>query len=1106
MTSKTKINTIHQFTPSMALGDSVSNAVLYIQKLLINFGFKSNIYVSRGDLDLNFKHDIAHIDEYNHAEEKILLYHHSIGHSKHDEIMMFKDKKIMIYHNITPAHFFKNKPYIQNLTILGREQLSSSAKFFIAAIGDSSYNCKELKYYNYKNVTVLTLLLDLDKQIKFKVNQNIIKKYQEFFNIIFVGRVVQNKAQHQLLDVAYALKNKGIENFKIHIIGGASEPLYMNYLQEYAKSLNILDVVSIKGKISDEALASYYTLADLYLSLSEHEGFGMPLVEAMKYDVPVIAYNTGGINTSLPEESLVEKKSPSFIAGEIIKLQNNPYKRVYLIKKQREKLSNFSNEQTKNKFALYLNKTLHTDIKIDEKKIKQKKSNYEIQGPFDSTYSLAIVNKSIANALQNQTKYNVKLYSTEGDGDFEPKLKSLDKATKSLALKKMQNVDITIRNLYPPRTNAMQGYHKIFGPYGWEESKFPTKYVEWFNTKLTIIFAMSNYVKNTLKDNGILIPIYTVGLIVEDILSAKASPLLFELPKGFKLLHISSCFPRKGVDVLLDAFDALADESISLIIKTFPNPHNKTIKYLERLDYVLEKQYEKNVYLYTKTNKEILLINKDISQNQIKYLYENADALVAPSFGEGFGLPNAEAMLLNLPVITTAYSGQTDFCTKNSSWLIDFDFEYAKTHMMLDNSVWVKPKVTSLIEQILLVQKEAESNTKKYKNKLEKAKQIILKKYSSKNVVAKIEHSIQSYPVTKPVQNIALFSSFNSKCGIAIYAKYLISSFEDEVIVLANDTDDKTAKDTSNILRCWKASRDTHDISDIKKHLKSKSITTLIIQYNFSFLPLETLGELLEFCKKNDIKTHLFLHSTQDVVTNLYVDSFKTIKTQMRKATKIYMHTLKDLNYLKSLGIFQNTFLTTHGINTKLTITQNTIKNKNPTLATFGFLLPHKGILELIDVTSKLHQKGLKVNLLLLTSLHTAPISKILLNQLKEKINRFKLSKYITLITKFLSEDEIVSKLSQVDKIIFNYQNTQESSSAAVRVGLLAKKEVITTPLDIFEDVDSIVTKTDAISVDELVKTIQLSLCKVYDTKKHTRFLEKNSWDTISKCFYNSIS
>jgi len=244
-------------------------------------------------------------------------------------------------------------------------------------------------------------------------------------------------------------------------------------------------------------------------------------------------------------------------------------------------------------------------------------------------------------------------------------------------LKSLKQIDITIRNTYPPRTNAMRGYHKIIGPYGWEESRFPKDFVENFNSRLTIVLCMSEYVKKVMTQNGVKIPIFVTGIGADHILKHGIKKIPYKLLDGFRLLHISSCFPRKGVDVLLDVFKDIAHLNISLTIKTFPNPHNNI------------KEQIKKLPLYVRN--KILLIDEELEPSQINYLYEKCDVLVAPSRGEGFGLPIAEAMLLQLPVVVTSYGGQMDFCTKENSWLIDYSFKKAKTHFDLSDSYWAEP-------------------------------------------------------------------------------------------------------------------------------------------------------------------------------------------------------------------------------------------------------------------------------------------------------------------------------------------------------------------------------------------------------------------------------
>ncbi len=350
-----KYKVINQFTPSVAFGDSVSNALLYTQRLLRKMGYESNIYIGSIRVDLNFKNDVYHINEYKENEEQLLLYHHSIGHQDHEKIVKLKDKKVIIYHNITPDFYFKKDKFLIDLCRLGREQLSTSSSFFIGAIADSTYNRKELLYYGYKNPKVLPVLVDFEKTENIKPSKKIIKKFSKYFNILFVGRVVPHKAQLNLIDTIFQLKKHGITKFRLHIVGSIGDVEYMNTLKDYAKFLGLKKQINFTGKVSSKELEAYYKISNLYLSLSNHEGFGMPLIEAMKCNIPVLAYNAGGTQTTIPKICLLDKKASSYVSQTIIKLIEDNKHFDEMLTQQEEYLKRFSCENIYNQLEQYIN-------------------------------------------------------------------------------------------------------------------------------------------------------------------------------------------------------------------------------------------------------------------------------------------------------------------------------------------------------------------------------------------------------------------------------------------------------------------------------------------------------------------------------------------------------------------------------------------------------------------------------------------------------------------------------------------------------------------------------------------------------------------------------
>jgi len=1093
-----KVDTLHQFSPAVSVGDGVTNSLFITQNILLELGFKSDIYSNHIDEELEDK--ILHIDSYNPSKDQILLYHHSIGHIHHDLIMEFADKKILVYHNITPSHFFKNNEHLQQACDLGREQLKSAKDSFIGSYADSEYNTLELKSYAYNSSQVIPLLIDTHRHKRIISNELIIKKYASSYNILFVGRVVSNKCQHQLVDVLYYLEQQSIDNVKLFLVGGVSEPSYNDFLHNYIKNLGLQDKVVITGKVNDADLSAYYENADLYLSLSEHEGFAIPLVEAMRYDIPVLSYDSGGISTTLGEKGLLSFKAANRVAKKVTDIMDNPYKRVEILKYQREHLKNFSYENLKDKFASYLS-SLGIEVlstrqdRTNTENHADNKINYQIEGPFDTSYSLAIVNNNLAKSFY-ESGDNVRLYSTEGYGNFTPSQEFLknNPLSNEIYTNELKQVDVTIRNLYPPRTNAMKGCHKVLGPYGWEESAFPREYVEQFNARLSLVSCMSKYVKDVMLRNGVLVPTSVTGIGVDHILQHKAEKIAYDLPSDFKLLHISSCFPRKGVDILLKAFEALIDKDIkiSLIIKTFANPHNKIDSMLGELS--------------QKTRDKILLINEDIDISQINYLYENCDCLVAPSRGEGFGLPMAEAMLFDLPVITTGYGGQLDFCNIENSWLIDYSFAKAKTHLNLFNSYWAEPSVKSLQENILNVYN---ADVDEIKLKTQKAKKNIVDNYTWNNVTQRLKKALTKQQLPKRV-DVAWVSSYNTKCGIASYSKTLLEHIQnsfDSISIFADIVQDNQLLDLrfeKNVTRSW-SSRFDKDSSNLIKLLKDSPFTDIVIQFNFAFFSMQNLKDII--LANKDKRVIIEFHSVQDVSIKGLEASLGSIKEVLKDITQIIVHNIDDLNLLKGFGIVQNVTLLPLGVS--VVNSRHQKKDNKTTIASYGFLLPHKGVLELIEAFGTLHKTLPNTHLLLLNALYPAQISQDYLLKCQNKIDSLNLNGHVTLISDYLPIKESRNLLSSADLLVLAYKKTQESASAAIREMLAINRPVLCTKQNIFNDVSDIVHFVDGYTPSEISESIIELLSDTSrlnsKAKLQEEWIKECSWKNVGKKFTNII-
>lgn len=1109
---------IHQFHSGSAYGDAVTNGMLFTKKILEEFGFESKIYVEH--IAPEYKNEIEHFSSYISDEDNILFLHHSMGHDQDEWIYDLKDKIILVYHNITPETFFEKDSVFYNYSLKGRRQLDLLKEKSIASIGDSILNIDELlsRGFNKDKSKVIPLLLDVDSIKSHTWNYNLYDKYCDTFNIVFVGRVAENKCQHEIIEIYNKFKQKTNLKTKCFIIGSFSNDKYGQGLCNLIDKYNLNDEVIITNKVESEDLYAYYRLADTFLCMSEHEGFGVPLVESMIFDVPVIAFDSSNIKNTLNGGGiLIEEKNFDRISDILYKISTNRAFRREVLYKQREAVKVYENEYIKAELIDFLN-FLNIDVnyKMNHKK-DSSNITYQFEGPYDSSYSLAILNREMARSMNEKYPGSVSLFSTEGGGDFIPNLDFLkdmnDVLSMSKKSKKALRTNVLLRNLYPPRVNDMRGLINLMNSYGWEESSFPKEYIDNFNQYLDALPVMSKYVQKVMKDNGLVIPAPVVGVGVDHILKVEPKEYNLNTSKKFKFLHISSCFPRKGVDVLLDSYCDSFDihDDVCLVIKTFPNPHNN----IEEL--IKQKQQENNQC------PEIELINEDLEDGYIVGLYKSCSCLVAPSRGEGYGMPMAEAMLFDLPVITTGYSGQVDFCTNDTAWLIDYTFERVQSHMGLFNSYWANPKSEHLS---ILMRDIVEMQVDERLKKTIKGKQNILENHKWEDCIKRINNIVdeiqnKSFNEQKTNPKVGWVTSWNSKCGIATYSKFLIEEFsdEDEITIFANILPQSQLIDLTqeiNVKRVWQDVGEI-DLSNLYNEIISSEIETLIIQFNFGFFNLYSLAKLINRLQKRNVKIIIEFHSVSDVDKDDFKASLGWIKDTLSNVDSLLVHNINDINILKDFDLVENVTLFPHGV-LEINFDEKVIFDKKRelgienkfVLASYGFLLPQKGIKELICAFNEVRKENKEIHLLLINAIYPVDESLIYADECKALIKDFSLEKDITLVTDFLPDEESFKYLKCSDLIVMPYKQTKESASGAVRYALSSKKPILCTPQYIFKDIEDLVHFTDTDNINSLINSLKILLnnSELLNSKNKLQcsWLVEHSWKNMAIKLINIVN
>lgn len=349
---------VYQLLQTLSYGDAVGNETLIIKRILTENCIVNDIFAESfvGNCLVEGKY----IENFPKVtKDDVVIYHFAISCKKAIDLLKnINCHKIIIYHNVTPDKFFTDYNFeLSELCINARAELKALSGIVDYCIADSEYNKQELIEVGYKcKIDVLPLLIpfeDYDKAPSAKVLQ----QYMDdgYTNLLFVGRIAPNKKQEDIIKVFnYYKKNINPKSRLIFVGNATGMESYYEKLQYYVKALELDDVI-FTGHIGFDDILAYYRLADVFLCMSEHEGFGVPLVEAMYFEIPIIAYNSSAIPWVLGDSGvLVDNKNSILWAKLIERILNDEELGNEILMGQRNRLADFSFEKTRNLFLKYL--------------------------------------------------------------------------------------------------------------------------------------------------------------------------------------------------------------------------------------------------------------------------------------------------------------------------------------------------------------------------------------------------------------------------------------------------------------------------------------------------------------------------------------------------------------------------------------------------------------------------------------------------------------------------------------------------------------------------------------------------------------------------------
>lgn len=293
---------LHQFVAGFANGDAISNEAVVLQRVFRDWGFESEIFSEPHRILPELRRHARDVAQYVPAArpDDVVLLHLSIGSAVNHAFRSINCRKAILYHNVTPAHYFElvNRQTARDLA-RGRSEVALLRDAAGVNLADSRFNASELEELGYRDVAVFPLALDLDR-LDGKPDAATLRKFSDGkVNVLFVGRCAPNKRIEDLLR-AFAVFHKFVEpnSRLVHVGSFAGTERYYYLLLTQARELG-LTTACFEGSVTESRLAAFYRVSHVFLCMSEHEGFCIPLIESMARDIPVLAYAAGAVPETL---------------------------------------------------------------------------------------------------------------------------------------------------------------------------------------------------------------------------------------------------------------------------------------------------------------------------------------------------------------------------------------------------------------------------------------------------------------------------------------------------------------------------------------------------------------------------------------------------------------------------------------------------------------------------------------------------------------------------------------------------------------------------------------------------------------------------------------
>lgn len=347
-----KTRAVHQLLHTLSYGDAISGEALALQRCLRTRGYESEIFAINVHPVYKKEASSLGIKDFRSLPQTCdagVILHYSLGSPLNDLYRSLTHaQRTLVFHNLTPANWFRGvNPRIVRDIEQGMRELPELCSISDRLIADSAFNAGELAALGFTGAQVLELPVDPHRW-DVPRNEGIFSLLtsQPGINVVHIGRLAPNKCIEDIIKAFYFLNRFIDKQSRLWLAGiDIDTEIYSFSLKRLVHALGLEEHVTFAGCMADSELRALYEAGSVYCCMSEHEGFCLPVVEAMHFGLPVVAYASSALPDTIGNGGiLVSEKRHAEIAELFAEVARNPELRSTLVAAGKARVASLSYE------------------------------------------------------------------------------------------------------------------------------------------------------------------------------------------------------------------------------------------------------------------------------------------------------------------------------------------------------------------------------------------------------------------------------------------------------------------------------------------------------------------------------------------------------------------------------------------------------------------------------------------------------------------------------------------------------------------------------------------------------------------------------------------